>query len=776
MRKLITIALLWIGISPLIAQEAADPALIFSTEGGYYDTTFAVRLYYPNPNTSIYYTLDGSSPTTNGLRYESPIPITKSTCLRAAVLHEQVFGPTYSHTYLLHEPDTELPTLAISIAPDLLFDSEQGLFMLGSQADLESTRMSGANFWSRREVPAHLEFYESDGTCVFNSALGFRLFGGMSRLFPQKSMALITRDEYGKSKIKHPVFGKQGPKSFDYLVLRNSGSDFGKAHARDAIATQQAADWAVDVQAYRPAQVYINGQYWGLYNLREKINRHFLADHHDVDKDSLDLLEHNMTLKRGSRRHYQRLIRYIEQHDLSQAEHYQQVEEWMDMESFIDFQVAQIFFDNRDAGGNIRYWRPQTETGRWRWILFDLDWAMGLHDHDAYHFNSLLFHTRPDGPNWPNPPWSTFLLRRLLEHPGFRQKFITRFSDHLNQQLASEALLATIEATQAQLEGEIGRHLERWNLSRRSWERHFDRMRTFAQKRPAIIRQHLQDYFGLETLREINITVPAGGKVYFNRHLHLERGQFTGRYFADYPIHLLAVPNLGYRFLYWENGRGERITSEALLEAVAQAEQSYRAVFEKYNHPLTRTLMINEIMPTGKPSQDWVELYNGSNERLSLEGFILSDRQGNRFVFPKHSSIGPQDFLVICQDEERFRKIHPMTYNLIGALGFGINKHRETLALFDNQRAMIDSVGYVLEPTDIDFSWSLLLPRLDNADPENWQIHFDAGTPNAANPYYLESSVQVSQLRWMRISLAAGIFLLLAVLIYFSWVKLEDEG
>lgn len=760
---------MWLVAFPLISQEDPMPELIFSTEGGYYDSSFRVSLYYPLPNTQIYFTLNGSSPLTDGKLYKEPIPITASTCLRAVVQENQTFGEVYTHTYLIQEPSTQLPTLAISIDPKLLFDSEWGLFMIGSRVDTGSTRLRGANFWSRGEVPAHLEFYESDGSPVFNSALGFRLFGGRSRLFPQKSMALITRDKYGKSKIKHPIFGKQGPKSFDYLVLRNGGSDFGKAHARDAIATHQAANWAVDVQAYRPAQVYINGRYWGLYNIREKINRHFLADHHDVDKDSLDLLEHNMTLKRGSRRHYQRLIRYIQQNDLRKAEHYHQVAQWMDIESFIDFQIAQIFFDNRDAGGNIRYWRPQTENGKWRWILFDLDWAMGLHHGEAYNFNSLLFHTRPDGPDWPNPPWSTFLLRNLLEHPGFRQKFITRFSDHLNDQLSSTALLATIDETQATLEGEIDRHFARWNLSASNWELHFDRMRTFAEKRPEIIRQQLAEFFNLNTLQKARILVQPGGKVYLNRHLSLTAGAFTGSYFSDYPIHLLAIPNLGYRFLYWENKNGERISSNALLEAISEKETFYRAVFEKHHHPLMQMLVINEIMPTGKPSQDWVELYNRSPQRLNLKGFILMDRLGNRFTFQEGSSIGPKDYLVLCQDQKRFRKVHPLAYNSTGDLEFGINKHRETLTLFDPQGAMIDSVGYILEPTDIDFSWSLLLPHLDNADPENWQIHFDSGTPNAANPYFVTSRVQVAQKKWIQISLMTGLFLLIASLIYFSW-------
>lgn len=757
-----------------MAQAPSPPELIFSSEGGYYDTTFAVSLYYPAAHDGIYYTLDGSPPEMNGQRYDQPIAIRESTCLRAAVLTETGFGLTYTHTYLINEPATQLPTLLISIDPALLFDSEHGLFMLGSQANQNTLRMSGANFWNRDEVPANLEFFEEDGRSVFNSALGFRLFGGMSRLFPQKSIALVTRDVYGKDRIKHPIFGKEGPKSFKHLVLRNAGSDFGKAHVRDALVTRQTADWNVDVQAYRPAQVYINGKYWGIYNLREKINRHFLAAHHDVDKDSLDLLEHNMTLKRGSRRQYQELIRYIEQHDLRQNQHYQQVEEWMDVESFIDFQIAQIFFDNRDAGGNVRYWRPQTEEGRWRWILFDMDWAMGLHDDDAYNFNSLLFHTRPDGPDWPNPPWSTFLLRRLLENPGFRQKFVSRFTDHLNQDLSSQSILRGIDEIQAPLLNEIDRHLERWNLGRRTWERHFDRMRIFAERRPEIIRQHLAEYFDLSADQAVQIEVTAGGHAVLNHHLDIEPGGFSGRYFEDFPLHLLAIPNLGYRFLYWENDDGERITSEALLEAVVPGKNQYKAIFEKYNHPLAGQLVINEIMPTGKPSKDWVELFNRSDSTLNLEDFILSDRQGNRFIFPKNTSIGPNDYLVICQDQIRFFKQHPLAYNVIGDLDFGFNKNRESITLFDNQRAMIDSVGYRQEPTDLDFSWSLLLPRLDNADPENWQLIYGPGTPNEANPYYVESKIRHSQVQWIQISLGVGIFFLLAFMIYQSWVRTES--
>ncbi|GAB5555676.1 MAG: hypothetical protein Sapg2KO_52670 [Saprospiraceae bacterium] len=741
-------------------------------EGGFYDTTFQVTLFH-SAEAKIFYTLDGSQPNSKSLRYRDPITIDQNTIVRAIAFTGADRSTIYSQSYLFDVPQSTFPTLSIGIDPWRLFDSESGLFMLGSKANLETLRMSGANFWSRKEIPAHLEYFTAEGKSVFNSALGFRLFGGISRLFPQKSLALVTRASYGEDKIDYPIFGKKGPKKTEYLVLRNAGSDFGKAHIRDALITDQVRNWEFDVQAYQPAHVYINGEYWGIYNLREKINRHFLADHHDVDKDSLDLLEHQMTLKRGSRRHYQRFIQYLEANDLTDHQHYAQVKEWIDVESFMDFQIAQIFFDNRDAGGNIRFWRSQEADAKWRWILYDMDWAMGSHNADAYAFNSLDFHTRPDGPRWPNPPWSTFVLRKLLENEVFRQGFITRFSDHLNQDLTSTALLSSIDEKQASLAPEIDRHIERWNLNKQRWERQFNRMRSFAENRPDHMRQHLKDFFATDSLVQLDLEVNVGGTVIVNRHLELKNTHFSGLYFRDYPIHLSAQASLGYRFVRWEDANGQVLSSKALLEALPLEGLSFKAVFEAYDHPLAGVLMINEIAPNNKKSKDWIELYNRSEDRIQLDGFIIRDLKGNQFTFPENSYINAYDYLILCQKKERFQQAFPMAYNVIGDLGFGVNKHEESLELFDAQNAAIDSVAYRIEPVDEDFSYSLLLPRLDNGDPENWQTNLGLGTPNSANPYYVESTINSDQSWWMRLSLGFGAFILVACLIYFSWIRSE---
>ena len=180
--------------------------------------------------------------------------------------------------------------------------------------------------------------------------------------------------------------------------------------------TSLVEDWDLEIQDSRPSHVYINGKYWGIYNIREKVNRFFLQEHTDVDIDSLDLMEHRMSLKRGNAIHYQKMLKFMRENDLSDPANYAYLNSLMEVNNFMDYKIAQIFFDNQDAGGNIKFWRPQTPSGKWRWILYDTDWGFGLHNDKAYKNNSLAFHTKEGGPAWPNPEWSTFILRKLFKN------------------------------------------------------------------------------------------------------------------------------------------------------------------------------------------------------------------------------------------------------------------------------------------------------------------------------------------------------------------------
>jgi len=728
-----------------------------SIPGGFYFNSLEVELFCPGAK--IYYTTDGRAPEAGKVShlYTRPIPINETTVLRFLAVGGSERTHIVSHTYFINEPPTHFPVVSLAIPPDLLFHPTTGLFVKGPNAIDSLLKKPGANFWTKGEFPINTEIFESDGSCVFRNEMGFRLFGGMSRLFPQKSFAVVARDRYGTNRIEHRIFGKDGLKKFKFLVFRNSGSDFGKTHFRDAFMTSLVKDWDLDVQDFRPSHVYINGKYWGIYNIREKINRYYIASHHDVHKDSLDLLEHRFSRKRGSRRDYLQLLRFIEKNSLWDAENFAYIESKMEVENFMDYEIAEIFFDNQDAGGNIRFWKSKAPDGKWRWILYDTDWGFGLHDSKAYANNSLAFHTAPDGPAWPNPPWSTFILRKLLENPEFKRAFINRFADQLNTDLASFQVEQQIDSFQRLYEPEMPRHLERWNLSSERWLKEIEKLRVFARQRPEYVRMHIMEQFDVGDMRELQVQVNEGGTVELNEYVQLVPGLFEGVYFEKIPITLEATPALGFRFLYWEGPNG-RVTTSRLTLSLRDDPTPIQAVFEEYDHPMVDKIIINEIASNNKAAGDWIELYNQSDETVQLSGWMLTDSKNN-FMFP-NILIPSKGYLVVCEDVEAFLKTYPDAYRYVGNLGFGLSKRKERIGLFSAEGALVDSVEYRLAPMDSIFTLNLLLPSLDNGDQENWDIQTGLGTPNAANIYYVQSTLRTLQKIWVEIGVAAGVILL----------------
>lgn len=748
-----------------IRAASLHTQIVFAPEGGFYTQGQQVELHADGAE--IYYTLDGSRPQRIPKhRYTRPISIKQTSVIRAMAYRTGEKNYPTSHTYFINEPKSSFPVVSIAVTPELLFDIEKGLFMEGKNVKEESKwKKYGANFWSKKEIAVNTEFYELDGQCKIRQQTGLRLFGGMSRLSPQKSLTIVSRSRYGSKRMKHEIFGENKVKKHKFVVLRNSGSDFGKSHFRDAFMTGLLDEWDIETQDCRPANVYINGEYWGIYNIREKINRYFLNSHFDVDKDSLDLMEHRLALKRGSSKHYVRTIKFLLDNDLRDPRNYAYIKSRINVENFMEYKIAQIYFDNEDAGGNIKYWRPQTPDGKWRWILYDTDWGFGLHEAEAYKNNSIAFHTKPDGENWPNPAWSTFILRKLLENSEFKRAFLNRFSDYLNTTFEKENVIAELDKYIAIYEQEMPRHLERWRLSDKKWREQLQVMRDFGENRPVYLRTHLKQEFNLGEMNLISLVADEGGKIILNNNVKVKsKKPFSGWYFNNVPITIQAKPRLGYRFVGWV-GAEEFFDERELTLYLVQKHTKLKAVFEKYDHPLANKIIINEINANNKKAGDWVEIYNRSESPINLKGWTFVDSK-NKFKMPS-IDLPPKDYIVLCEDERKFGATYPDAYRFYGNLGFGLSKRKEELALFDPQGAWVDSVAYVLPPTDSVFTLNLLLPHLDNSDLENWEQRTGFGTPCAANPYYVESTLQGERDRWMQIGGAIGIIILCVLLLFF---------
>ena len=546
--------------------------------------------------------------------YSPDEPVYKGTVVKARAIKEGALpSKVVTHTYFISDKihhRYSLAVVSLSVQEDALFDYEKGIYVAGK--DFDDWRRSNPNVrvngsrpgnyhrggreW---EYPAHMEIFEGEKGRVLSQDIGIRIHGGWSRSFPVKSIRLYARNEYGSSHFNYAFFPEQQDSTYKRLVLRNSGNDWRFTLFRDAAMQSMVQHLDLETQAYRPAVLFINSEYWGIHNFRERYDKHYFERVYGADPEKLDILEKNMEVDEGNASHFQETIDYIKNNSLSEEKHYEYVKSRIDIENFINYQLAQIFFANSDwPGNNIKYWRYQTDhyqegspkelDGRWRWLLYDTDFGFGL-DQRPINRDMMRLATNPDGHRHPNPPWSTFLFRSLLKNKSFERDFINRFADQLNTAFLPEVTRAKINLLKEEIQAEMAEHIERWsrpdNMS--EWGRFINKMLAFSNKRPAFQRQHLRDFFnlGADYQLEVDVSNTEGGHVNVNS-LELRAGTeglaekvypWSGTYFKGVPIALEAIPAPGFVFAGWQ---GSSSSSSGKITLDPNSDVSLRAVFK----------------------------------------------------------------------------------------------------------------------------------------------------------------------------------------------------
>jgi len=716
----------------------------FSRTGGFYPDAITLELSTDDALGTTYVTLDGSIPTTESPRYTSPIAIDSTTVVRARVLGDDALpGRTVSHTFFIGDSFT-LPVVSISTDPANFFDREIGIYVTGDDFSPDFPHF-GANFWEDWERPVHVQFFEPDGTVGFSADAGAKIFGGWSRGHPQRSLSVFARAQYGPTEFRHRIFPTKRINRFEAFVLRNSGNDWQRSHFRDGMMTSLLDDVAVDRQAYRPSVVFINAEYWGIMNLREKINEHYIESNHadeDVDSDAIDLLERNASTIHGDAEHYRALTELLQTRDVSDPTVYEQVASMVDIDNFIDYQAAQIYFDNTDwPGNNIKFWRPRTEDGRWRWILFDTDFGFGIWDGNRYTNNTLAFALAPNGPNWPNPPWSTLMLRQLITNDEFVEDFVNRFATHINTIFAGTKVVDRIDAMAAVIEPEMPAQRRRWGSNVSTWTSNVQVMRNFATRRGSYVRSHLRSIFGLAATTSLRLDVsPTGGGAVEVQGLPITTYPFRGTYFRDLPIRLVARPTPGYRFTGWVGASPADAPETSVV--VTGLSQTVSAAFETDCETIGR-VVINEVCynaPEDADPGDWVELHNRTRRTVDLSGCTFRDESDEHaFAIPDGTLLARGGFLVLCSDVAAFTSRYPDVDGVYGDLGFSLAGDGEELRLIDASGETLDALTYGDEapwPPEADGDGATLAltnPILDNTWAPHWAASAAGGTPGADN-------------------------------------------
>lgn len=711
----------------------------FSLPGGYYPGGTTVTLS-SDFGDSIYYTTDGSEPQVQWKHYKTPIPINSNTVIRTRIIDPgYIPGSVYANFYYT-DRQSKLNTLSLAGNHNDLFDENTGILAMGPNASNDFPHF-GANFWMDWEKPLHVNYFSSTGSTVINQVAGAKVFGGWTRGLPQKSLALFARGNYGKGSFKYPVFPHKNIDKFEALVLRNTGNDWSEAHTRDAFMTSLTRHLDLDYQGFKPVSVYLNNQYWGVFNIREKVNEHYIADNRKINPDEIIMLEKQGEVINGDNTDYLALIAYLNSKStLSNEADFDYVASQIDIDNFIKYQLVQIYCDNDDwPGNNIKYYRTTSPKSKWRYILFDTDFGFGLNDANSYNHNTIAFALAENGKDWPNPPWSTLIFRRLMSNTGFRNNFINQLSDNINTTFTPERINNNVDSIKTLIEDEMVYHCSRWGRDYNSWKWHIDALKTWGSKRPSALRNHINSHFKLSGQVEVNLTTsePSKGKIKINSIT--PSLPFTGIYFNGVPINIEAIPAPGYKFVRWE---GAVAHSNIKFSQNVTSKSSFTAVFEPVQSSDVN-LVINEInynsgseFSTG----DWVELYNNTNATVDLRDYALGELATDSvFRFPANTIVQPGGFLVVCKDIKRFKKVYPFIENCVGDLNFGFSSNGDEIRIKTPDLENIDAVDYLpvtpwpVEANGTGATLELRTPDLDNAMPENWIANTMGGTPGGVN-------------------------------------------
>lgn len=444
---------------------------------------------------AIYYTLDCTEPTADSTRYSGPIRIDSTTVIRCIAIEDGKKPSEYSNfTFIVNENDT-LEAVSIVTTPKNLWDYYSGIYETGPKAK-PNFPYEGANYYYRWEREATVSFFDKNGS-GFDENCGIRIFGGLSRALPKKSFALFFRQSYGKGELDYQLFEDDELAQYEAFVLRNGGQDFKYSTMKDAMVTSMAHDLlGIDVQNCRPVVLYLNGEYWGLYFIREKLNENYVAGHYNVDAS-----EATVTVANGKTSpEYTELVNFAHTHDLRNQEHYDYMKSQVDIENYIDYIVAEMIICNTD-NGNIRFFTY--EGGKWRWIMYDVDQSFR-----TASYNTVSEHLNPAGTGSANM-FSTRLINALLKNPEFKEKFLRETAYQLKNVWTVENVNAYVDTFRDMIINDIGKDCIRWERKYETWESSVNNIRSFIAAREKYVVQYIQSYFDLSDayMRELGFEV-----------------------------------------------------------------------------------------------------------------------------------------------------------------------------------------------------------------------------------------------------------------------------
>jgi LysM repeat protein len=590
----------------------------------------------------------------------------------------------YIGNYIVNE-NHDLPIVSLAVDAHDFFPPT-GIYE-GHMALVDSVNTRIGRAWEKQPITGFAQFF-FNGKMVDELELDIKTYGGMTLGWKEKSIQLSARKElHGKSKIKVKLFENLPFREFQHVVLRTSGNDQNKTRIKDLSISQVAEEIHVNTKGGRQVVLYINGQYWGIHNLREKVNGDYFKYRYDWKKGGFSEIQ-------GSGFGYpiyKKLINYVRKHS-GDNDFKQRISDSIDIENFYNFNIIQTFISNVDYRGNIRFFRPN--GGKWKWVLYDTD--LGCNKQFLKR-NFIRDRTFPVHEYWYNPSYAYTLLNNMLKNEDLKKRFINQYCFLMATHVAAENFNSKLDQNTAKIDSELDKHFKRrgrlYSENRNRREKEIAYLKTYFDLRSESAFKHLSETFSLGSPVPLKITQSNdhfnGIKVNGSEILV---NNVDGKFYTEYDLTIEAVEsNHLYKFDKWSDGNN-KMARNILPGKVS----NLNALFSHLDtSQFTGKLLLDNyyVNNSKKKPLIFTVLTNVTNAEIRLDNVILyEDISGEQMEF-KNKVIGPgASFILTNQCELLKQKCKTEGHKVFNFMN-GITFHNTIkLALIEKDKGWIDSL------------------------------------------------------------------------------------
>jgi hypothetical protein len=510
--------------SRLYRGLAGVPGIDFANTG-----SSVVATIGSEDGSAVRYTTDGSSPFgSNALSYDGPFTIDSTIrMIRAIAVGEGLLTKREAMKAFIEYGIHDLPVVSLVTDPANLWDDETGIYTMGNHENCTHR----SEEWVR---PGYIEYY-APGEEAVTYPVDYKIFGSGTRVRPKKSLTVLAA-----SSMKNHFFSTVESSSVDGFVLRACYSNDSRFRNEVAYGVNRIMDSNCLMQEYRPVVLYMNGEYFGLFNLTERKNTDFIERHSGVRPEHIITCGRNyIHVVKGSGDAYSRFVDSLNRLDMNGETIFDYIAAQIDLHSMTDHYIHDMYTNKVDMFNN-RLWHSGDDAAQWNYVNYDFD--------NCFLMPPVLY-----TPIYKEEASGIHIIGRLLLNDRFRELFFSRLCDFMNFGYTEKNVAMLLEASDALTREEFRRDYQRW---KDLWPNCADRaesqkrsMMSYIPLRNAFLRDSVAAAFGFRHEVVIENHEPSKGTVYVNGYKVEDRAT----YFSGMPLEIRAEPVGGYLFKGWKS-------------------------------------------------------------------------------------------------------------------------------------------------------------------------------------------------------------------------------